>query len=143
MVYNEHVKLCLTIYSRFDERRVLDNVHTRDGGSRWPPRSCFRLIAFMAHRHRHSNYMYLFQSLLVSYVLVAEAIALRLKENAISAGATRNDIYRPTIGFAGAMILGGGCILCVCLRLFFPFLLSCWLSVLFLPSRDGEELTIM
>jgi hypothetical protein len=38
---------------------------------------------------------------------------LALKENAIAAGATGADIYRPTIGFAGAMIFAGGLILIV------------------------------
>jgi hypothetical protein len=36
-----------------------------------------------------------------------------LKENAIAAGATGADIYRPTIGFSGAMIFAGGLILIV------------------------------
>jgi hypothetical protein len=46
-------------------------------------------------------------------MIVAEAIALRLKQNAIAAGKTGADIYRPTIGFAGAMIFVGGVILIV------------------------------
>src|SRR5438046_6629058 len=45
--------------------------------------------------------------------IVAEAIALQLKQNAISAGTTGTDIYRATIGFSGAMILAGGLILIV------------------------------
>jgi hypothetical protein len=46
--------------------------------------------------------------------IVAEVIALQLKQNAIASGKTGADIYRPTIGFAGAMIFGGGLILIVC-----------------------------
>ena len=45
--------------------------------------------------------------------LVAEVIALKLKENALAAGKSGADIYRPTIGFAGAMIFTGGVILIV------------------------------
>jgi len=36
-----------------------------------------------------------------------------LKENALSAGKSGADIYRPTIGFAGAMIFAGGMTLIV------------------------------
>jgi hypothetical protein len=36
-----------------------------------------------------------------------------LKQNAVLAGKTGADIYRPTIGFAGAMIFVGGIILIV------------------------------
>jgi hypothetical protein len=46
-------------------------------------------------------------------LLVAEVIALQLTVNSISAGKTGLDIYRPTIIFAGSMILGGGLILIV------------------------------
>ena len=47
-------------------------------------------------------------------LVVSEAIALRLKENAIAAGKTGADIYRPTIGYAGSMIFIGGVLLIVC-----------------------------
>jgi hypothetical protein len=46
-------------------------------------------------------------------IQVAEAIALKLKQNALAAGKTGVDIYRPTIGFSGAMIFAGGLILIV------------------------------
>jgi hypothetical protein len=38
---------------------------------------------------------------------------LKLKQNAIAAGKKGVDIYRPTIGFSGAMIFAGGLILIV------------------------------
>jgi hypothetical protein len=40
-------------------------------------------------------------------------IALQLVVNAKSGGKTGADMYRPTIVFAGSMILGGGLILIV------------------------------
>jgi hypothetical protein len=40
-----------------------------------------------------------------------------LKENALSAGKSGADIYRPTIGFAGAMIFAGGMTLIVIMGL--------------------------
>jgi hypothetical protein len=46
-------------------------------------------------------------------ILVSEPIALRLKQTAIARGRTGADIYRPTIGFAGAMIFLGGVALIV------------------------------
>lgn len=52
-------------------------------------------------------------------LIVAEAIALQLKKNAIAAGKTGTDIYRPTIGFSGAMIFSGGLILIVSSLLIF------------------------
>jgi hypothetical protein len=71
----------------------------------------------MASRHSHPHNMYPLRLVANS---VAEAIALALKENAIAAGKTGADIYRPTIGFAGAMIFAGGVILMVLISILLP-----------------------
>ena len=96
------------------ERCFLDNGYTCYGRSSGVTGPRFRLIAIVASWYRHSDNMYIpFVDLDVLTSIVAEAIALQLKRNAISAGKTGADIYRPTISFAGSMILVGGLILIV------------------------------
>jgi len=48
-----------------------------------------------------------------SFTVVAETIALRLKDGAIAAGKSGADIYRPTIVFTGTTILISGILLIV------------------------------
>jgi len=49
----------------------------------------------------------------ITLIIVAEIIALQLKQVAIANGKTGANVYRSTIGFAGAMILAGGLLLIV------------------------------
>ena len=89
----------------------LDNGYTCYGRSSGVTGPRFRLIAIVASWYRPSDNMHI--PFVDMHVLTSIVAALQLKRNAISAGKIGADIYRPTIGFAGSMILASGLILIV------------------------------